>query len=207
MSSKIGGISAEMVEEKYIETPKGHLFGAREAEYRTEWADMFCAELEPVFRHLGYGLARLGSNVRDVDIIAVPWCKPMPLPNADSFVLELVRRFDLQMGKRGETLNGHQWYALWHKQHRDQQIDLKVMLPSANSLLASGDVVLRKDVESVVIGAIKMLDECTVLFDRMKHVMPTLVEDEVFVAFVAKWAASFETIAKFTTKPTIGEQA
>lgn len=147
--SKIEGISAETVEQEYIETPKGHLFSAREAEYRTEWADIFCAELEPVFRHLGYGLARLGSNVRDVDIIAVPWCKPMPLPNADSFVLELVRRFDLQMGNRGETLNGHRWYALWHKQHRDHQIDLKVMLPSADSLLASGEVILRKDAEEL----------------------------------------------------------
>jgi hypothetical protein len=35
------------------------------------------------------------------------------------------------MGNHGETIFGHRWYALWHRDPRDHQIDLKVMLPAA----------------------------------------------------------------------------
>lgn len=120
----------DLLPDEYVETEKGHKFTQKEYERRENFANYLCKRFDPVFRHLGYGLARLGSNVRDIDIIAVPWCKPMPLATADLFVMELVCRFDLQMGNRGETLNGHRWYALWHKEHPTQQIDLKVMLPA-----------------------------------------------------------------------------
>lgn len=42
--------------------------------------------------------------------------------------------------------------------------------------------------------AVHIMDECGVLFQRMKHHVPQLEQDEVFVAFAKKWAAAIEAL-------------
>jgi hypothetical protein len=127
---------------QYVEIPKSYLFTPEEAAKRELWARRFAAEIAGCARGLGYGVFTGGSFIRDIDLIAVPWRrggsfigragdkKSDYLTHID-FVLELVHCFPLTMGNHGETLFGHRWYALWHVDHPDHQIDLKVVLPAA----------------------------------------------------------------------------
>jgi hypothetical protein len=120
----------------FVEIPKGHLFSPEEAAARELWARRFVTEITGVARGLGYGMFHGGSLIRDIDLVAVPWRGgtwrgvSTELAHLD-FVLALCHCLPLQLGHHGETLFGHRWYALWHRGHRDHQIDLKVMLPAA----------------------------------------------------------------------------
>lgn len=67
--------------------------------------------------------------IRDIDLVAVPWRDGQNRLDHLSFVLELCHCLPLVMGNHGTTLFGHKWYALWHKDHPDHQVDLKVILP------------------------------------------------------------------------------
>lgn len=111
------------------ELPKGHAFTPEEAAIRRAWAARFVTEITGVARGFGYGIATLGSMVRDVDLIAVPWQAPTA-KHPDAFVLDLVHALSLHMGNYGDTLFGHRRYALWADGHPDHQIDLKVILPA-----------------------------------------------------------------------------
>lgn len=115
----------------FIEIQKSHLFSPAGAAARELWARRFVTEITGVSRGLGYGLFHGGSLIRDIDLVAVPWRRGQnELPHLD-FVFGLVHSLNLHMGNHGETLFGHQWYALWHDAHRDHQIDLKVILPAS----------------------------------------------------------------------------
>lgn len=114
----------------FVELPKDRIFSPEEASARELWAHRFITEFKGVARGLGYGVFHGGSLVRDIDLVAVPWRGgPDALAHLD-FVFGLVHALNLQMGNHGETLFGHRWYALWHRGHRDHQIDLKVILPA-----------------------------------------------------------------------------
>lgn len=118
-----------MSAEDFVEIPKTYLFSPAEAAARELWARRFVTEITGVARGLGYGLFHGGSLIRDIDLVAVPWTSKSPA-HVD-FVLELAANLNLQMGNHGETVCGHHWYALWHRAHRDHQIDLKVILPAS----------------------------------------------------------------------------
>jgi hypothetical protein len=113
------------------ESAKSRLFSNAEAEGRKRWALELIQKLGGGFRMVGYGLFHGGTLVRDIDLVAVPWTDGKRLMPPDEIIVELVHRFGLTIGNRGETLNGHKWYALWHPDHPDHQIDLKVILPAA----------------------------------------------------------------------------
>lgn len=122
-----------VAEKEYIEIPKSHLFSPTDAEAREFWARRFIVEISGVARGLGYGMFHGGSLIRDIDLVAVPWRNGTKELGHLDFVLELMHCLPLRMGNYGETLFGHRWYALWHKDHRDHQIDLKVILPVAHA--------------------------------------------------------------------------
>lgn len=113
---------------EFIEIPKSRLWTEHEIETRTLWAKRFITEFTGVSRGLGYGVFHGGSMIRDIDLIAMPWREPLQFTHVE-YVLELMHCLPLTMGNHGETLHGHRWYALWHKDHPDHQIDLKVVLP------------------------------------------------------------------------------
>jgi hypothetical protein len=119
---------------EYKTIPKSYLFTKEEAEMRELWARRFITEFTGVSRGLGYGVFHGGSLIRDIDFIAMPWRsgvaqdRKYPLTHVE-YVLELVHCLPLTMGNHGDTLFGHKWYALWHKDHKDHQIDLKIVLP------------------------------------------------------------------------------
>lgn len=115
---------------EYIEIPKGHLFSPEEAARRKLWAEYWVSMFKGVARAAGYGVFVSGSLVRDIDVVAVPWCEPMPFKTPDLWVLSLVHSMGLTMGNHGHTLHGHRWFALWDKHHPDHQIDLKIILPA-----------------------------------------------------------------------------
>ena len=111
---------------EYIEIPKGHLFSPEEAERRKLWAEYWFSNFKGVARANGYGAFIGGSMVRDIDVVIVPWVDPMD-QTPDEFVLSLVHTMNMTFGNHGYTLNGHRWFALWDKDHPDQQIDLKII--------------------------------------------------------------------------------
>lgn len=115
----------------FVELPKDHLFTPEQAETRKRWALEFIPKFAGVARALGYGVFHGGTLVRDIDLVAVPWRDPLSHETTDLFVLELCHSLPLMMGNRGRALHGHRWYALWDMNHRDHQIDLKVILPAA----------------------------------------------------------------------------
>lgn len=115
---------------EFIETPKGHLFSPDEAARRKLWAEQWFSNFKGVARAHGYGAFIGGSMVRDIDVVIVPWKIPMKLSPVE-FVLSLVHSMNMAMGNHGETLHGHQWFALWDTNHPDQQIDLKVILSAS----------------------------------------------------------------------------
>lgn len=114
----------------FVELPKDHVFSWRQAGMRRRWALEFIPKFAGAARGLGYGVFHGGTLVRDIDLVAVPWRVPAP-PRPVEFVLELCHCLQLAMGNHGQTLHGHQWFALWDQAHRDHQIDLKVILPAA----------------------------------------------------------------------------
>ncbi len=118
----------------FIELPKDHVFTPDQAEARKRWALEFIPKFAGVARALGYGVFQGGTLVRDIDMVAIPWRQQLSQETTDLFVLELCRSLPLMMGNRGTTIYGHRWYALWDMNHRDHQIDLKVILPAATSL-------------------------------------------------------------------------
>lgn len=115
---------------EFIEIPKTRLWSPDEAEKRIFWARRFITEFTGISRGLGYGVFHGGSLIRDIDLIAMPWRDAGP-KNLDHlhYVLELCHCLPLRMGNHGELLFGHRWYALWHVDHPDHQIDLKIVLP------------------------------------------------------------------------------
>lgn len=115
----------------FILYPKSHLFTPEEAEKRKYWARRFAAEFAGAARGIGYGVFLGGSLIRDIDLLAMPWREGPKSLTHTQFVLEMCHIFPLTMGNQGETLFGHRWYALWHKDHKDHQIDLKIVLPAA----------------------------------------------------------------------------
>lgn len=118
-----------MNEPEFITIPKSHLFSPTEAAARKLWARRFITEFTGVSRGLGYGVFHGGSLIRDIDLIAVPWRDGQDFLTHIEFVLKLAHCLPLAMGNHGEAIFGHRWYALWHRDHPDHQIDLKVMLP------------------------------------------------------------------------------
>jgi hypothetical protein len=117
---------------EFVEIPKGHLFSPEEAAKRRLWAEYWVGIFKGVAHAAGYGVFVGGSMVRDIDIVCVPWRDPMPFKTPDLFVLSLCHSMGITFGNHGHTLHGHQWWALWDKDHPDHQIDLKIMLPAAS---------------------------------------------------------------------------
>lgn len=128
----------------YLEIPKGHLFSPDEAARRKLWAEYWFGIFRGVARAHGYGAFIGGSMVRDIDVVIVPWKLPMKETPVE-FVLSLVHSMGITMGNHGETLHGHQWFAIWDKEHPDQQIDLKVILPAVAAI--SGPITHDEDCE------------------------------------------------------------
>lgn len=113
---------------EFRELPKDYQFTTLEAEARKAWALTFITRLTGVAQAMGYGIFVGGSLIRDIDLIAMPWQK-LTARGATSFVLDLCTAMNLQLGNHGSTLFGHCWFALWEMNHRDHQIDLKVVKP------------------------------------------------------------------------------
>jgi hypothetical protein len=113
------------------------LWSPEEAAKRELWARRFITEFTGVSRGLGYGVFHGGSLIRDIDMIAMPWrsggshlkSEGLKYLSHLDYVLELAMCLPLKMGNHGQTIFGHRWYALWHRDHPDHQIDLKVVLP------------------------------------------------------------------------------
>lgn len=114
---------------EFIEIPKGYLFSPDEAARRKMWAEYFIGQFRGVARAEGYGLFAGGSLVRDIDLVAVPWRNPLGHATPDLWVLSLHHSMGLIFGNHGETVYGHQWWAMWDPKHPDHQIDLKIIKP------------------------------------------------------------------------------
>lgn len=115
---------------EFVELPKTYLFSPAEAAARELWARRLIGQMVGASRALGYGLFHGGSLIRDIDLVAVPWRQGGKQFSHYEFVVELIHSFNFQLGNHGETIFGHRWYALWDRNHPDQQIDLKIMLPA-----------------------------------------------------------------------------
>ena len=105
---------------------KGHEFTAEEARARQEHADEVFGLFTDVANRFGYAIARHGSQVRDIDLVAVPWTADAI--TATELALKLSSMLVLTMGHYGyDKPHGRAAFAMWEPDWPDHQIDLSVM--------------------------------------------------------------------------------
>ncbi len=105
---------------------KGHEYSAEETEARKEHADEVFGLFTDVANRFGYAIARHGSQVRDIDLVAVPWTDAAI--SATELALKLSSMLVLTMGNYNyDKPHGRAAFAMWDPDWPDHQIDLSVM--------------------------------------------------------------------------------
>lgn len=105
---------------------KGHEYSAEEAQARREHADEVFGLFTDVANRFGYAIARHGSQVRDIDLVAVPWTEAAI--SATELALKLSSMLVLTMGNYSyDKPHGRAAFAMWEPDWPDHQIDLSVM--------------------------------------------------------------------------------
>jgi len=105
---------------------KGHEYTEMEKHNRLENADVIYGWFTQVANRNGYAIARHGSGIRDIDLVAIPWIDVAVSPT--DLVLALMSAFTLTMGNYTyDKPHGRASFALWFHEWPDQQIDLSIM--------------------------------------------------------------------------------
>lgn len=107
--------------------PKGQEYTDAERVVRLEQASIIYGWFTDVANRYGYAIARHGSAVRDIDLVAIPWTAETTM-TATELVLKLCAALTLTMGNY--TYNkphGRASFAMWFHEWPDHQIDLSVM--------------------------------------------------------------------------------
>lgn len=110
----------------FRDLPKGTEFTERAAADRRRNADLVFSQFTKVANCCGYAIARHGSAVRDIDLLAVPWTDEAISPT--DLVLKLKAALSLTMGAYTyDKPHGRASFALWFAEWPDHQIDLSIM--------------------------------------------------------------------------------
>jgi hypothetical protein len=110
----------------FIDLPKGTEFSESVAADRRRNAEMAFQRIAEVANQHGYAIARHGSGVRDIDLLAAPWTDDVISPT--DLVLKLMAALSLTMGAYTyDKPHGRASFALWFPEWPDHQIDLSVM--------------------------------------------------------------------------------
>lgn len=105
---------------------KGHAYTADEEAARREHADEVFGLFTDVANRVGYAIARHGTQIRDIDLVAIPWTPEAISPT--ELVLQLCSRLVLTMGHYSyDKPHGRAAFAMWEPAWPDHQIDLSVM--------------------------------------------------------------------------------
>jgi hypothetical protein len=89
---------------------KGTLFTADQQRTRADQARLLFEAIGPICRECGYALARHGSGVRDVDLIAAPWASDAV--SAAELVLEIATKLNLTMVAVFRQPHGIKWFCM-----------------------------------------------------------------------------------------------
>ena len=105
---------------------KDHVFTDNERAARLENASVIYGWFTEVANKCGYAIARHGSGVRDIDLVAIPWTEEAV--SATELVCKLAATFTITLGNYGyDKPHGRAAFSMWHHRWPDQQIDLSVM--------------------------------------------------------------------------------
>ena len=105
---------------------KGTQYTAETVKNRLVHADEVYELFSGVAHDCGYAIARHGSGIRDIDLVAIPWTESAV--SSAELVLQLASRLVLVMGKYSyEKPHGRATFAMWEPAWPTHQIDLSVM--------------------------------------------------------------------------------
>lgn len=111
---------------RFIDLPKGTEFTEPAAVDRRRNAESAFRLFTEVANRHGYAIARHGTGVRDIDLLAAPWTDDAVSPT--DLVLKLKAALSLTMGAYTyDKPHGRASFALWFPERPDHQIDLSVM--------------------------------------------------------------------------------
>lgn len=105
---------------------KGTEYTPEQAAERLDNAAAMRDLMNPICREFGYALASHGTNIRDIDLVAVPWTHDAK-PHIE-LILELASRLILTLGPyKYDNPHGRFSIAMFHSWQPTQQIDLSIM--------------------------------------------------------------------------------